>query len=140
MEDRYQCYIKLEERLLWLFRETEYIFRRLEKPEIYKHPEAFKFLDKLSQNSLHLIIRRPENIRVLKNAYNILILPIIITEKELNRINDRPFMNYKRMLSLVHEIWTNHKENLYTIKSANFKKAHYFKDEIDLLGKITHSL
>ncbi len=86
---------------------------------------------------MHLIIREPKNIRVLKGAYNILILPSRITEHELKQTSKSPFLNYERMFSLVDEIWTNQKDNMDIMKEIISKSLHYFKDEIVLLEKVT---
>jgi hypothetical protein len=140
INDSFRCYIAVKDRLVREFeRKTGYQLFRLEKPEIYKHPAAFHFLEGFKPKALHLIIRKPGNIRLLKDAFNVLILPEVITETEIMRTPDNPFENLKRMFSLVDGIWTTRQENLECLKEADIKSVKYFKDEISLCEKIAVS-
>ncbi len=140
-ESRFQpnpsrCYVEFEKKLIRFIQEkNNYQLCRLEKPEIYKHPVAFEFLEGFASNALHLIIRKPENIRLLKNARNVLILPAIISEAEMTRTPAAPFEDLKRMFSLVDEIWTTQKDNLDCLKEWE-TPVTYFKDEIAVFNNI----
>jgi hypothetical protein len=140
VSDLNRCYLETEEKLVSLFKATA-TFRlcRIEKPEIYKHPAAFHFLDGFKPDALHLIIRRPKRIRLLKNARNILVLPETIPEAELARRAKFPFENLKRMLSLVDEIWTTRKENMERMKRAHIPSVKFFRNENVLFEKIKAS-
>ena len=84
----------------------------------------------------HLIFRRPEYIRILKNAFNILILPIPICKNGKIQDNDKPFMNYKRMLNLAQEVWTNKAENMKLLDDLDIKSIRYFEKEKEVLKRI----
>ena len=129
-------FILLEQKNKFLFQENEFETIYLQKPEIYKHPVAFKFLNNFSMKAPHLIFRRPEYIRILKNAFNILILPIPICKNGKIHDNDKPFMNYKRMLNLAQEVWTNKAENIKLLEDLDIKPIRYFEKEKEVLKRI----
>ena len=140
LPDPYGCYLEIEEKLVSLFQEnTPYRLSRIQKPEIYKHPLAFRFLEGFEPDSLHLIIRKPERIRLLKNARNVLILPEVITETKMTQTPATPFENVKRMVSLVDEIWTTRSENLDHLKGST-SSIEYFEDAMAIFDQITASV
>ena len=133
---RYGSFLKLEKKLMARLQEREYETIYLQKPEIYKHPIAFKFLNNFSKNAPHLIRRRPEYLRLLKNAFNILILPIPILNNGKTQVSDKPLMNYKRMLNLPQEIWTNQWENIKLLQQWDIKPIRFIETEKDMVKRI----
>lgn len=75
------------------------------RPEIYKHDISFQFLPNFKKGSFHLIFKPFEHIRILKNAYNILVVSWEFETIHMVSQNDIPFTNHYRMLSLLDEIW-----------------------------------
>ncbi|RJQ27169.1 hypothetical protein C4565_05565 [Candidatus Parcubacteria bacterium] len=129
-------YIKVEEKLSQFIRSRGYQIFKITKPEIYKHPISFRFLQNFSQKSIHLVIRRPENIRILKNAFNILILPITVSPSEMIDKQEYPFQKYQRMFSLVDEILTTRKENISVLIEKVKTAVQFFKDDQSLFEYI----
>lgn len=75
------------------------------RPEIYKHDVSFNFLPNFIHGCIHLIFKPFEYIRILKNAYNISIIPWEFDDINIVSKDDIPFTNHRRMLSMVDEIW-----------------------------------
>ncbi len=75
-------------------------------PEYYSAPISYLDLPTYKERLIHLIFRSTEDIRIIKNGYNIVCyaweFPYI---KDTTEVGEHPFLNQKRMLSLCEEIW-----------------------------------
>ena len=100
------------------------------RPEIYKQPVSFKFLSKWQINTPHIIFKPFEEIRILKNAYNIAVLAWE-WDKISNKVGEKclipnsPLANQKRMLSLLDEIWVLSSYFDNVLKIEGFKNSHF---------------
>ena len=108
--------------------------RELIRPEIYKHKIAFHHLEGFRKRSIHIICRPAQEIRILKEAYNI---GIVLELQNLNK--NRPNLKTAlpdpiRQLSLLDEIWviSNHAQKMLIIKNG-FENVYFVsKDKNDL--------
>jgi glycosyltransferase involved in cell wall biosynthesis len=81
----------------------------LRMPEYYNSVAAFPpgAISADAQRLVHLIFRSTEQIRLLKPAYNICCFAWEFDVlKDKTGLDEHPFLNQKRMLSLCDEVWT----------------------------------
>ena len=92
------------------FWKENFNLQEIERPEIYKHKKSFEYLKQYYEKIPHLIWKPIEEIRILKNAYNIGILAwefhkLTKKKQDTARFLNHSFSNQIRILSLLNEIW-----------------------------------
>ena len=75
------------------------------RPEIYKHPISFRYLKDFRKGSIHLISKPIHDIRILKSAYNIVIIGTDKGAPSTHRRVNRPQLQESGILSFIDEIW-----------------------------------
>lgn len=119
------------------------------RPELYKHSISFKYLPNYDKKSIHLIFKPIEHINILKNTYNIGVFAWEFDKINEEDINGNPFINQKRMLNLLDEIWVPSGftkdvlkkygfENVYFIPAPIAEPKNLYKNESlwDLIGNM----
>jgi len=105
---------------------NKYISHEIIRPEMYKHKESFLHIkDFNNKKNIHLIFKPIEHITLLKNSKNIGVFAWEfdkITEKD---IGGNPFLNQKRMLSLLDEIWVPSSYTEKVLKRYGFDNTHF---------------
>jgi hypothetical protein len=94
-----------KDRVIDLLNRDGIVTHEVIRPEIYKHNISFRSLPNFNHGAIHLIFKPFEYIRILKNAYNILVISWEFDAINVNSQNGTPFTNHYRMLSLLDEIW-----------------------------------
>ncbi len=119
-----------EEKFLLCFSAMNIDAHFLSMPEFFSSPLSYADLPSYGGRYIHVIFRSTEEIRILKNGYNIVCFAWefpLIKDETFN--DEHPFLNQKRMLSLCDEIWVPCKytqrvlnahglHNVYTIPAA----------------------
>ena len=119
-------------------------------PEYFSAPISYESLPKYGGRNVHLIFRSTEDIRILKNGYNIVCyaweFPFI---KDITLQGEHPFLNQKRMLGLCDEIWVpcnytkdvlerHGMRNVYTIPAPIALPAQAKLSRGETLARIGH--
>ncbi|MGO9991004.1 MAG: glycosyltransferase [Steroidobacteraceae bacterium] len=99
---------------------------KLLMPEYYNSPASLPAsVRKAGKQDLHLIFRSTEQIRLLKFAWNICCFAWEFDViKDDTDVNEHPFLNQKRMLSLCDEIWVPCSYTKSVLDSYSLHKTH----------------
>jgi len=116
----YASCLEMKERLISLLNKEGFSTHEILRPEIYKHDLALRFLTDFKEGSIHLIFKPFENLRLLKQAYNISVVSWNFDTVHRVSQNNVPFTNHRRMLSLVDEIW------VFSSKEKSVLNEHQF--------------
>jgi len=97
------------------------------RPEMYKHPISFDYIPKFDKNgkNIHLIFKPIEHINPLKHSKNIGVFAWEFDKINENDINGNPFLNQKRMLKLLDEIWVPASFTRDVLKKYGFDNAYF---------------
>lgn len=109
-----------KDRVIDLLKRNGIITHEIIRPEIYKHRISFNLLPHFKPGIIHLIFKPIEHIRILKNSYNISIVPWEFDTINLASQSGIPFTNHYRMLSLLDEIW------VLTSRQQDILNRHHF--------------
>lgn len=116
-------------KFLNVLEENNYTPHEIIRPEIYKHEEAFlhiKNFDRNNQeNNIHLIFKPIEHITLLKGSRNIGVFAWEFDKITENDMDGNPFLNQKRMLSLLDEIWVPSSYTQKILKKYGFNNSHF---------------
>jgi glycosyltransferase involved in cell wall biosynthesis len=99
---------------------------RVPMPEYYGRKSALAAeIGPLAEQPLHLIFRTPEEIRLLRFAYNIACFAWEFDVlKDTTLVGEHPFLNQKRMLGIVDEIWVPSQYTKSVLASHGLANAH----------------
>lgn len=120
--EEHRILLKLKDRVIRILELNDIKTIELVRPEIYKHEISFRFLESFQPGTIHIIFKPIEEMKFLKNAYNIAIINqnyTSIDKKSLDR------------LRLMQEIWTLHEntcnlENVIPINWSNISNEELF--------------
>ena len=99
------------------------------RPEIYKHDISFGFLPHFKRGDIHLIFKSFENIRILKNAYNICAVSWHFDAISVESKNGIPLTNHYRMLSLLDEIWVLSNQQKEILNQYSLFNIHLISED-----------
>jgi glycosyltransferase involved in cell wall biosynthesis len=99
---------------------------RVPMPEYYGQKSALAAeIGPLAEHPLHLIFRTPEEIRLLRFAYNIACFAWEFDVlKDTTLVGEHPFLNQKRMLGICDEIWVPSQYTKSVLMSHGLANAH----------------
>jgi hypothetical protein len=125
-------------KFLDLLKKNEVELYEIIRPEMFKHEISFNYIPKFDKNgnNIHLIFKPIEHINPLKNAKNIGIFAWEFDKINTEDINGNPFMNQKRMLNLLDEIWVPANFTKRVLEKFGFENVYFIpapiKEPIDL--------
>lgn len=114
-------------KFLKLLSEYKYNIHELIRPEMYKHESSFKTIPYFNfyKTNNHLIFKPIEHINILKNSNNIGVFAWEFDKIIEEDIDNNPFINQKRMLSLLDEIWVPSSYTQKVLKTYGFDKTYF---------------
>jgi len=120
-------------KFLRLLKSNNYDLHEIIRPEMYKHPISFKHIKNFDENgnNIHLIFKPIEHINPLKKAENIGVFAWEFDKINEEDINGNPFMNQKRMLNLLDEIWVPASYTRDVLKKHGFDNAFFIPAPIE---------
>jgi len=125
-------------KFLKLLKKSNYTLKEIIRPEMYKHPIAFEHLEyfNINEENIHLIWKPIEHINILKKAKNIGIFAWEFDKINEEDIEGNPFLNQKRMLNLLDEIWV---PSIYTkniLKNHGYNNVYFIPAPIEEPNKL----
>ncbi|MGD0275000.1 MAG: hypothetical protein ABSB79_02920 [Syntrophales bacterium] len=120
---------RVKHRLIELLSANSLTTQEIIRPEIYKHDISFGFLPHFKRGDIHLIFKSFENIRILKNAYNICVVSWHLDAINVESPNSVPLANHYRMLSLLDEIWVLSKPQKEILNRYGFFNVHLVSED-----------
>lgn len=127
--DLYHLCKKTKDRLIDLLSANGIATHEIIRPEIYKHDISLAFLPHFKRGDIHLIFKSFENIRILKNAYNICVLSWHFDAINVESQNGIPLTNHYRMLSLLDEIWVLSTQQKEILNRYDFLNIHLMSED-----------
>ena len=114
-------------KFLDLLRKNHFELYEIIRPEMYKHEISFNYIPHFDKNgnNIHLIFKPIEHINPLKKSKNIGVFAWEFDKINEEDINGNPFMNQKRMLGLLDEIWVPASFTRDVLKKYGFENSYF---------------
>jgi glycosyltransferase involved in cell wall biosynthesis len=124
--DRHYSYRFVENHFVKMIASFGVPIRRVPMPEYYGQRSALTAeIGPLAAHPPHLIFRTPEQIRLLRFAYNIACFAWEFDVlKDTTLAGEHPFLNQKRMLGICDEIWVPSRYTKSVLASHGLPNAH----------------
>ena len=114
-------------KFLDLLRKNQFKLYEIIRPEMYKNEISFNYIPEFDKNgnNIHLIFKPIEHINPLKKAKNIGVFAWEFDKINEEDIDNNPFMNQKRMLGLLDEIWVPASFTRDVLRKYGFENAYF---------------
>ena len=114
-------------KFLELLKKNDSTLYEIVRPEMFKHEISFDYIPEFdkSGDNIHLIFKPIEHINPLKKAKNIGVFAWEFDKINNEDIDGNPFMNQKRMLNLLDEIWVPASFTKDVLRKHGFENAYF---------------